>query len=63
MSNELNEGEVFPCCSDLNNRMTMEVEGHEDLIISMCMVCNRRHFELTVDSGEYNIFGTSIEGG
>lgn len=43
------------CCKNELNRMSMQVEDRDDLVISICMICYRRHFELTAESGSYNL--------
>lgn len=39
-----------PCCENLENRTEPKpVEDRHDLVVTECIVCGRRHFELTVD--------------
>lgn len=40
-----------PCCQDLENRSEPAHPDPErtDLTVTVCKVCGRRHFELTVD--------------
>ena len=37
-----------PCCANPDN-LSDPKEEREDLVIRVCSVCGRRHFELTVD--------------
>ena len=53
---QLNKNGLFPCCADLSNRNApVAHEGREDLAVSTCKVCGRRHFELTVDPLEIGL--------
>lgn len=50
-----NDEGIHSCCEDLSNRIPHDVDlERDDLVISVCGVCGRRHFELTLDAGEYN---------
>lgn len=45
-----------PCCENLENRSEPEVDPERpDIVVTRCLVCGRRHFELTVDPGELGI--------
>jgi hypothetical protein len=49
------------CCENLENRTESEpVEGKPDLTVQRCVVCNRRHFELTVDPGRLGMWGGTL---
>ena len=42
------EAKLYPCCADRSNRVLQPPE-REDEKFERCGVCNRRHFEITVD--------------
>lgn len=42
------------CCAAATNLMAFP-SGQPDLILRVCQVCGRRHFELTVDPGQFGI--------
>jgi len=50
---------VEACCEKPENRSEPE-QVKDDLIISRCRVCGRRHFELTVDPGELGLKGGQL---
>jgi hypothetical protein len=41
------------CCSDPMNRVAGE--GNESLTVSVCKVCARRHFELSVEPAKVGV--------
>lgn len=45
-----------PCCENPENR-SEPVEVKKDLVVRTCLVCGRRHFELTVDPLVLNLRG------
>lgn len=41
------------CCENQENRLPPEpVPDKPGLVVSKCIVCDRRHFELTLDPGD-----------
>ena len=48
---------VNECCKEEDN-LEIRDSGKSDLILRVCKVCNRRHFELTINRG---IFGIQIK--
>ena len=45
-----------PCCENPDNRTEPEkVDEREDLTITRCKVCGRRHFELSVDPAHLGV--------
>jgi hypothetical protein len=51
-------GILSVCCSDKNNLVVKEQRG--DIIIRVCSICNRRHFELSVDPIQLGLKGTDV---
>lgn len=50
-----------PCCANLENRTEPEmVEGHDNLSLTRCKQCGRRHFELEVEPGMIGVQGGSL---
>jgi len=45
-----------PCCENPDN-LSAPKEVKEDLVIRVCIVCGRRHFELAVDPLVLNLRG------
>ena len=45
-----------PCCEKPEN-LGEPKEVKEDLVVRVCAVCGRRHFELTVDPLHLNLRG------
>lgn len=50
---------MYECCEDLDNREEQDT-GREDLTLSVCKTCGRRHFELTLDPTHYGVDMKSI---
>ena len=49
------------CCEVPENRSEPE-QVKEDLTITRCTVCGRRHFELAVDPGQVGLKVSSLRG-
>ena len=47
-----------PCCENPENRETVEDRG--DLTVQKCTVCDRKHYELTVDPVEVGVKGRGM---
>jgi hypothetical protein len=51
------------CCEDERNLGEPEqVEEREDLVVRVCQVCGRRHFEMTVDPVKVGVHVASLAG-
>ena len=44
---------MHPCCEKPENRETIEQKG--DITVQKCKVCDRKHYELSVDPGVVGI--------
>jgi hypothetical protein len=51
-------GILSTCCADKKNLVVKEQRG--DITIRVCVVCNRRHFELSVDTIPLGLKGTDV---
>lgn len=52
-----------PCCQDERNLGEPEAtEQREDLVVRVCKVCERRHFELAVDPVKVGVHVASLTG-
>ena len=51
-----------PCCQIASNLKPDPEQAKPGLVVNVCQVCNRRHFELTVDPGKFGLRLASIGG-
>ena len=49
---------IKDCCKDESN--LEEGRLSQDLVVKVCLVCNCRHFELTIDPGKLGTLGGSL---
>lgn len=47
-----------PCCEKPENLSEPQATNRPDLVVRVCAVCGRRHFELTVDPLNLHIVGS-----
>lgn len=48
-----------PCCNIEENLVPQET-GVKDLELKICKICNRRHWEASVDPGIFGIVGAKL---
>ena len=53
--------QLHSCCKVESNLIEQE-SGKEDLVLLICKICNRRHFELTIDPGHIGVKIASTAG-
>ncbi len=52
-----------PCCRPENGNLyrdEKEMAGRNDLVVMRCTVCDKRHFELTLDAGNLGMKGAPV---
>lgn len=52
------EDRPVECCRKKENCEPYQLKP--DLTVERCKVCGRRHFELTMDPGDYNVRGSGM---
>jgi hypothetical protein len=48
-----------PCCTEPSN-LRAEPSGADDLVLRRCQICQRRHFELTLNPGVIGLTGAAL---
>jgi hypothetical protein len=48
-----------PCCQDMNNRGSINLMG-KGLTYTQCQVCNRKHYEVTLDPYHFKTVGAPL---
>jgi hypothetical protein len=46
------------CCNKSENLKPQQLRP--DLVVNVCQVCGRRHFEMTVDPGKFGVVGAPL---